>query len=268
MERNVLMEMSRDELNRRAEEADPQDQLQSHSGLAGEVSGGRGGGSSASGSTQSDQDVVIDIPHKEKGQEQIPQEPCKTIAALIFFLGGALSAAVSLAATHDRLPATAPLPDIVHEHVSYQKWGLDWCEYLLILSTLTAISVVLLHQHRFIVIRRIFLLLGILYYYRSLCFWVTVVPKADIHYHCNNRSDDVSMTGELYDLKSANFLIFCSEYVRRVVGITIGGGLSINGMHVYCGDYIFSGHTVALTMGYLVIKQCKYQSYIHYITGH
>ena len=129
-------------------------------------------------------------------QEQIPQEPCKTIAALIFFLGGALSAAVSLAATHDRLPATAPLPDIVHEHVSYQKWGLDWCEYLLLLSTLTAISVVLLHQHRFIVIRRIFLLLGILYYYRSLCFWVTVVPKADIHYHCNNRSDDVSMTGE------------------------------------------------------------------------
>ena len=252
--------MSRDELNRRAEEADPQDQLQSHSGLAGEVSGGRGGGSSASGSTQSDHDVVIDIPHKEKGhQEQIPQEPFKTIAALIFFLGGALSAAVSLAATHDRLPATAPLPDIVHEHVSYQKWGLDWCEYLLILSTLTAISVVLLHQHRFIVIRRIFLLLGILYYYRSLCFWVTVVPKADIHYHCNNRSDDVSMTGELYDLKSANFLIFCSEYVRRVVGITIGGGLSINGMHVYCGDYIFSGHTVALTMGYLVIKQCKYQ---------
>ena len=73
---------------------------------------------------------------------------------------------------------------------------------------------------------------------------------------------------ELYDLKSANFLIFCSEYVRRVVGITIGGGLSINGMHVYCGDYIFSGHTVALTMGYLAIKQCKYQSYIHYITGH
>ena len=193
MERNVLMDMSlsRDEIIRGAEEADPHVQLQSHSGLAGEVSGGRGG------SKQSDQDVVINIPFKEKGhQEQIPQEPCKTIAALIFFLGGALSAAVSLAATHDRLPATAPLPDIVHEHVSYQKWGLDWCEYLLLLSTLTAISVVLLHQHRFIVIRRIFLLLGILYYYRSLCFWVTVVPKADIHYHCNNRSDDVSMTGE------------------------------------------------------------------------
>ena len=130
------MSLSRDEIIRGAEEADPHVQLQSHSGLAGEVSGGRGG------SKQSDQDVVINIPLKEKGhQEQIPQEPCKTIAALIFFLGGALSAAVSLAATHDRLPATAPLPDIVHEHVSYQKWGLDWCEYLLLLSTLLTLLV-------------------------------------------------------------------------------------------------------------------------------
>ena len=42
-----------------------------------------------------------------------------------------------------------------------------------------------------------------------------------------------------------------------------GGGLSIYGKHVYCGDYIFSGHTVTLTMGYLIIKQCKiYTNYL------
>ena len=44
---------------------------------------------------------------------------------------------------------------------------------------------------------------------------------------------------------------------ERVLKIISGGGLSINGKHVYCGDYIYSGHTMVLTMGYLAIKQCE-----------
>ena len=52
-------------------------------------------------------------------------------------------------------------------------------------------------------------------------------------------------------------IVFISDYVRRVITISSGGGLSINGKHVFCGDYIFSGHTMTLTMGYLAIKQCK-----------
>ncbi len=41
----------------------------------------------------------------------------------------------------------------------------------------------------------------------------------------------------------------CSEF--------LGMGLSINGQHVYCGDYIYSGHTVILTIVYLTILECK-----------
>lgn len=35
----------------------------------------------------------------------------------------------------------------------------------------------------------------------------------------------------------------------------LGMGLSINGQHVYCGDYIYSGHTVILTMSSLLIQE-------------
>merc|ERR1712107_544406 len=48
----------------------------------------------------------------------------------------------------------------------------------------------------------------------------------------------------------------------RVLTIISGGGLSINGKHVFCGDYIFSGHTMTLTLGYLAIKQYSPRRFI------
>ena len=34
-------------------------------------------------------------------------------------------------------------------------------------------------------------------------------------------------------------------------------GLSVNGQHVFCGDYIYSGHTMIIIMGHLIIRECK-----------
>ena len=174
----------------------------------------------------------------------------------------------SLAFTHDRHPDLEPLPDIVLDNIKFQRWGLDVSEYLLMISTLTAIAVVCFHKHRLIVLRRIWLLLGVLYYYRAMTFFVTVLPKADNTYECEPTSNETSVMGEFQHFPLLGFCILnfhncftiimlCPDYVRRVITISSGGGLSINGKHVYCGDYIFSGHTMTLTMGYLAIKQCE-----------
>ena len=48
---------------------------------------------------------------------------------------------------------------------------------------------------------------------------------------------------------------------KRVFILMSGMGLSINGKHIYCGDYIFSGHTMTLTMAYLAVKQCEESDY-------
>jgi len=47
------------------------------------------------------------------------------------------------------------------------------------------------------------------------------------------------------------------EVTTRVLKVLSGMGLSINGKHVYCGDYIYSGHTMTLVTAYLVIRDCK-----------
>ena len=45
--------------------------------------------------------------------------------------------------------------------------------------------------------------------------------------------------------------------LRRIMKLIAGGGLSITGSHNMCGDYLYSGHTVMLTLTYLFIKECK-----------
>jgi len=156
-----------------------------------------------------------------------------------FLLTGFLATTISLAFTHDRVPEIAPLPDIVLDNIPDQDWGLTASELLLMISTLSGVIVVLFHYHRLVILRRVWLILGLLYYYRALTMFVTVLPKADQTYVCHPKA--VNITAQVV--------------ISRALTIISGGGLSINGKHVYCGDYIFSGHTMTLTLGYLVIRQ-------------
>lgn len=51
--------------------------------------------------------------------------------------------------------------------------------------------------------------------------------------------------------------------LRRIMKLIAGGGLSITGSHNMCGDYLYSGHTVMLTLTYLFIKECKSKTGSH-----
>merc|ERR1712029_330854 len=81
-------------------------------------------------------------------------------------------------------------------------------------------------------------IVGLLYGYRAITMIVTVLPSANPEYHCDNQ---------------LNHTISSSEVLHRVVKIMSGFGLSINGQHVYCGDFIFSGHTMILILCYMVL---------------
>ena len=76
--------------------------------------------------------------------------------------------------------------------------------------------------------------------------YVTVLPKPYENYICAPKANETTA-----------LIIF-----QRVLKLLSGMGLTINGEHVYCGDYIYSGHTMTLIMTYLVIKECEYHANI------
>ena len=75
--------------------------------------------------------------------------------------------------------------------------------------------------------------------------YVTVFPVADPLYKCSPKANTTS------------FVLV----MKRAVQLLSGFGLSINGQHTFCGDYMYSGHTVCLVMAYLVVKECKYENF-------
>jgi shingomyelin synthase len=72
--------------------------------------------------------------------------------------------------------------------------------------------------------------------------FVTVLPVASKTYECKEKSNSTSAS-----------LVF-----HRTFELLLGMGLSVNGRHKYCGDYIYSGHTMILVLGALVIRECTF----------
>ena len=105
-----------------------------------EDGGGGGGGSGGNDSLLAG--AAGDLPI------HIPGEPCKTFVAFIFLFFAWVATTTSLALTHDRVPDRPPLPDIILDNVTYQHWGLDVSEYIILISTWGAFLVCIFHKHR------------------------------------------------------------------------------------------------------------------------
>lgn len=186
-------------------------------------------------------DFQIEIPPVGR-EERFPKEIWKTVISFLFLFCCVTINMLSLALTHERVPdrtTYGPLPDTFLDNVAPIEWALSASEILIMLSTATSAAVVVFHKHRFIVARRIFLIVGLLYLYRSITMYVTVLPVSSTTYYCSPKSNHTTP-----------LLIF-----ERMVYLFSGFGLSINGKHIYCGDSIYSGHTMILVLSYLIIAE-------------
>ncbi|XP_064457925.1 phosphatidylcholine:ceramide cholinephosphotransferase 2-like [Ornithodoros turicata] len=186
--------------------------------------------------------ISIPLPPPERIEPRLVQEKWKTLTAFGFLSGNLVLNLTCLAVVHERVPDRSkypPLPDIFFDLFPPLDWALDVSEIIIIISIWSTLLLLFIHRYRWIVLQRVFFIMGILYLMRSITMFVTQVPVASTTYYCSPKAN------------TTNPLLI----MKRVIQLLSGFGLSINGQHTFCGDYIYSGHTVILTLSYLVVRE-------------
>uniref|UniRef100_A0A3P9LZD1 Phosphatidylcholine:ceramide cholinephosphotransferase 1 n=1 Tax=Oryzias latipes TaxID=8090 RepID=A0A3P9LZD1_ORYLA len=185
--------------------------------------------------------ILIPLPLLEPTHPSFPTEWGKTGIAFVYAVICFVTTSVVISVVHERVPPkehTPPLPDKFFDLFNRVEWAFSICEINgMLLVGLWLVQWILL-KHRSIIGRRFFFIVGTLYLYRCITMYITTLPVPGMHFKC-----------------SPKLLGNWEAQMRRIMKMIAGGGLSITGSHNMCGDYLYSGHTVMLTLAYLFIKE-------------
>ncbi|XP_046391845.1 sphingomyelin synthase-related protein 1-like isoform X2 [Ischnura elegans] len=165
--------------------------------------------------------------------KSLPPEVWKAVVAMAYLFIVTWITAFVMVIVHDRVPDMKkypPLPDIFLDNVPHIPWAFHMCEVTGTVLLIVWICVLLFHKHRFILLRRFFALSGTVFLLRCVTMLITSLSVPGSHLQCNPRP-----YGDIWAKAQQAYLIWK------------GAGMSIQGVRT-CGDYMFSGHTVALTM--------------------
>ncbi|KAL4708358.1 hypothetical protein ACJJTC_019594 [Scirpophaga incertulas] len=170
---------------------------------------------------------------------KLKPEVWKTAIALGYVFLVTWVTAVVMVIVHDKVPDMKkypPLPDLFLDNVPHIPWAFDMCEITGSLLMAIWLVVLFFHKHRFIILRRFFALAGTVFLLRCFTMLITSLSVPGSHLKCEPRSyppaDDLTVWG---------------RRLRQAYDIWSGAGMSVRGVRT-CGDYMFSGHTVALTL--------------------
>jgi len=188
-------------------------------------------------------DNILETTHGER--LRFPDEVWKTLLFCLFLLSGMVATTVSLIITNENVPEDPSLPDVVLGQVTYWPAGVMVSEAIMTVAMLTAFTTVIMHQHRSIILRRLFFMIGLMYYYRAITMSITVLPKPDQHWACPKQNTSLTI----------------QDVWSKLVRVAGDGGISLGDKQQFCGDYIFSGHTMVLIIAYLIVKEYSPQEF-------
>ncbi|VVC90168.1 ceramide phosphoethanolamine synthase-like isoform X2 [Leptidea sinapis] len=177
--------------------------------------------------------------YADKRASKLRPEVWKTAIAMGYVFLVTWVTAVVMVIVHDKVPDMKkypPLPDLFLDNVPHIPWAFDMCEITGSLLMAIWLVVLFFHKHRFIILRRFFALAGTVFLLRCFTMLITSLSVPGSHLKCEPRfyppADDLTVWG---------------RRLRQAYDIWSGAGMSVRGVRT-CGDYMFSGHTVALTL--------------------
>jgi len=154
---------------------------------------------------------------------------------------------------HERVPDMKrypPLPDIFLDNVPHIPWAFNMCEITGSLLFTIWLIVLIFHKYRMVLLRRFFALAGTVFLLRCVTMLITSLSVPGTHLQCSQKD---------FAIDDPNVDVIGALVIRmtRAYRIWSGLGMSIQGVRT-CGDYMFSGHTVALTLLNFFITECEY----------
>jgi len=162
-----------------------------------------------------------------------PAERWKTALALMYGMAVSWLTALVMTVVHDRVPDMAkypPLPDIILDNVPHIPWAFEMTELTGMTLLLIWFIMIICHKHRWIIARRFFAIAGTIFLLRCVTMLITSLSVPGVHLDCKPRP-------------YGNW----ANRLRNAYIIWSGAGMSLQGVRT-CGDYMFSGHTVSLTL--------------------
>uniref|UniRef100_A0A1I7ZX19 SAM domain-containing protein n=1 Tax=Steinernema glaseri TaxID=37863 RepID=A0A1I7ZX19_9BILA len=157
----------------------------------------------------------------------------KLAIAFSYCLLSLLITAFVMVLVHDRVPdmkTYPPLPDIVLDNLPLIPWAFEVCEIIAVCMATFWLGMLFLHKHRVVIMRRMFSLIGTVFLLRCITMLITSLSVPGVHLECRAKSYG-SFSDKLWQ----------AYHIWSRLGMSIQGVRS-------CGDYMFSGHTTAITL--------------------
>ncbi|CAB3401628.1 unnamed protein product [Caenorhabditis bovis] len=180
-------------------------------------------------------------------------EILKCVFLFVFlFIAGVSNWAV-IAYTHDFVPRQ-PLPDVVFSLVAEQEWASIVGDICVAVCLALLAGCLLIHAHRFIILRRVVFIAACLYSMRSVTLAITQLPSGyrDNEERCREKV-------------SSKFGVFIERLVEQTIRVGFQGKRAM-----LCGDLLFSGHTLvmvtcSLSIAYYLPRSIKRLQYVAHL---
>ncbi|KAI1727803.1 sphingomyelin synthase-related 2 [Ditylenchus destructor] len=161
-----------------------------------------------------------------------------TLLTVIFLALAYIANHLALAWVHDRVPKTWPLPDLLFSWTKEIPSAIFLAEYIMIFLLANGLIVIFFHQHKWIVVRRVFFCAGICYFTRAMAITLIQLPVPSRYTYCAPQTN-----GSLEII------------VSRVLRICWSAGIEQLRSRVLCGDLIVSGHTISIFLSLLALQE-------------